>query len=330
MYPHSPDVAVRETMDNGFSRGYGLHFQPSEEYWLDCHNHLETLTTREQIAAKLDQWFARLDAYRLGKVLVFCTEREAFPIYGEFSRQDPRFGWLVRVPHDKPDTVLFEDAVAHGAIGLKLHNYRIMQGEGDYRVWLNDEWAKMFEIAERHGLPVLWHITQRHSVSPYHGGGEFAYWKEGWAKGVTFTNEDLLGVALEILRRFPKLKLIGAHQIHLGLDRLSQLFDEYENLYIDSSCGFFLRWADTFYEEDRIVLRNFFHKYQDRILFGSDTALATEEVDEYLVQSFLCHARFVLQLRLEYDVLQKVAHRNAERVFGLAPIKPAQRGYTRP
>ena len=33
-YIHSPFVALRDTIDNGFSGGWGLHFQPSEEYWL--------------------------------------------------------------------------------------------------------------------------------------------------------------------------------------------------------------------------------------------------------------------------------------------------------
>src|SRR5690606_19857022 len=98
---------------------------------------------------------------------------------------------------------------------------------------------------EERGRPVLWHVTQRLSASPYHGGGENSYWSEGWARGVTFTNEDLLGVTLQVMRNHPGLIVQGAHQLHVGFDRLARLFEEYPNLYIDTSCAWYVRWADT-------------------------------------------------------------------------------------
>lgn len=329
-YPHSPHIKEREILDHGFSKGWGFHFQPSEEYWLDCHSHLDSGKTCEEINRLLDQWFAQLDGFRLGKVLLIVTDTTAFKVYQDVSKQDKRFSWLFWMPFDQPNVELLQTAINHGCIGLKLHNFPIMQGLGEPKVWLTDEWRKVFQLAEEKGLPILWHVTQRVSYSPYHGGGVNPYWAEGEQKGIKFANEDLLQVFLEVITLYPKLKVIGAHQLHIGVERLEALLDEYNNLYIDTSCGFYLRWADTLYEKDREMLWAFFMKYKDRILFGTDSGVAPDAIDEYLVQGFLCHARFIHQLRLPYDVLQMVAHQNADYVFGTPSIQAARRGNVRP
>jgi hypothetical protein len=84
------------------------------------------------------------------------------------------------------------------------------------------------------------------------------------------------------------------------------------------------------YEEDRIILWDFFKKYRDRIVFGTDSGVAPDKIDEYLIQGFLCHARFISQLRLPFDVLQEVAYKNAERLFGIKPVSSSRRGNVRP
>jgi predicted TIM-barrel fold metal-dependent hydrolase len=328
--PHSPDVKIRETLDGGFSKGLGFHFQPNEKYWLDSHNHLGNIRTHQELYKLLDEWFSRLDAYRLGRMIVIASNQDAFKAYGNVSKFDDRFRWLISIPFNSPDAEVLESAIENETCGIKLHNAPIMRGEGEPNVWLNDDWSKIFSIAEKKGLPILWHVTQRMSGSPYHGGGENSYWEDGYKKGVTFTNEDLLGITLEILKKFPKLRIIGAHQLHVGLERLSVLFEEYENLYIDTSCSFFLRWGDNLYENDRKILREFFTKYQDRILFGTDSPISLGDTDEYKVQAFLCHVRFIKQLRLDDEVLQKISHRNAERLYNLQTLDASRRGTSRP
>lgn len=328
--PHSPDVNAREILDNGFSKGFGFHFLPNEMYWVDCHNHLVNGSTHSEIYKLMDQWFSKLDAFRLEKILLIASDCKAFSVYSDISRQDKRFGWLISLPFDKPDVQVFKSAIENGAVGLKLHNAPIIRGLGTPDVWLSDAWCKIFELVEKNNIPVLWHITQRLSMSPYHGGGENAYWSDGYKRGINFTNEDLLQVSLKVLKDFPRLKLLGAHQLHVGLERLSKLFDEYANLYIDTSCGFFLRWADTFYDCDKELYRNFFVKYQDRILFGTDSNIGLGNIDEYSFQGYLGHARFVNQLCLPDQVLQKTAHGNAERIFALEPMEIVRRGNIRP
>ena len=65
-------------------------------------------------------------------------------------------------------------------------------------------------------------------------------------------------------------------------------------------------------------------------LFGTDFFLASGTVDEYTIESFLTHTRFIHKLRLHYDVLQKVAYENSEKLFGLEPIRIVNKGNIRP
>lgn len=329
-FPRSPDVYERERLDDGFSRGLGFFFQPSEAYWFDAHTHLRSATSVAQLQEMVDEWFARLDAFRLGRLLLIVKEPNLFPICQEVSARDPRVVWMVWPEPDNPDVELVQGALDRGAVGLKLHNAPIIRGLHPHDVWLNERWADVFRLMEDVQKPVLWHVTQRVSASPYHGGNANSYWDEGWERGVTFTNEDLLQVTLQVMRNHPGLIVQGAHQLHIGHERMSALLDEYPNLYFDTSCIWFVRWADVLYDSDREILRNFALKYSDRILFGSDAGLAPGHIDEYLVQGFLCHARCILQLRLPDPALQRISHLNAERLYGLQSLSAARRGNYRP
>lgn len=327
---YTPDLLRRETEEDGFSKGYGFHFPPCEQFWTDCHNHLSGWKTHADIYRLLDEWFAELDAYRLGKVLAIAKPEDDFQVLSDVSKQDRRFGWLVYITADKPDVKILENAIKNNCIGLKLHNNIIMKGLVKPDVWYDDEWDRIFSLAQEAGLPLLWHVTQRITDSPYHGGSYNAYFGEGRERGVKFGNQMLLDISLDILKKYPGIKLLGAHQLYMGIQNLARLFDEYENLYIDTSCGFYLRWADRMFDEERHIYRDFIRTYEDRILFGTDSALNFGGVDEYLVQSFLCHARFINHLRLPDQTLQKVAHENAEKLFGVGPVEYARRGNVRP
>ena len=328
--PHSPYLLQRDTMDGGFSCDWMPHFLPSEEYWVDMHAHLSGVTGAGDLKQLIDTWFSRLDAFRLGKVVVITEQTELFSVFREAVGQDPRFAWMYWPSIDEPSLTLVREAVQNGACALKMHNMKIMEGKTPRDVWQRKEWQEIFSFAEAAGIPILWHVTQRLSYSPYHGGGLYAYWKSGWEQGVDFTNEDLLQDVLAIMRRYPKLKVIAAHQLHVGPERLQSLFEEYENLYIDSSCGMYLRWADDFIEEDRLLLRDFIEKWSARIVFGTDADIKPGSIDEYAIQGFLCHARFLLKLGLSDKVLQDVAWRTSNNLFNLQPVSAARRGNVRP
>ena len=328
--PHSPYLEKLETLDSGFSKNWMPHFLPCEEYWVDTHAHLSGITDDDNLKHLIDAWFAKLDAFRLGKIVAISEQAEMFNVLENAVKTNERFAWLYWPRIDKPSVKTVRSAVQAGACGLKLHNKDIMEGKAPRAVYQSSAWQEVLAYAESEGLPILWHVTQRHGYSPYHGGGLNAYWKNGWPLGVKFTNEDLLSDVLETMEKFPELKIIGAHQLHIGPDRLCSLFETHKNLYIDSSCGMYLRWADDFMEADRIVLRDFVEQWSDRIIFGTDADIKPGSLDEYAVQSFLCHARFILKLGLSDDALQNVAWRTANLLYGFRQLDSARRGNVRP
>ncbi len=174
--PHSPDVKERETLDGGFSAGLGFHFLPNETYWLDCHNHLHP-GTLPQLFRMLEEWFGQLAAFRLGRVIAILRDDSdsAFETCGTLSRVDRRFSWIYWPLIEEADPDRLRKALDHGAVGLKLHNNAIMSGAAQPDCWLTPRWQKMFQVQQESGLPVLWHVTQRMSASPYHGGGVNSY-----------------------------------------------------------------------------------------------------------------------------------------------------------
>jgi len=327
--PYSPDVAERETADEGFSRGWGCHFQPSERYIIDAHTHSRE-TDRYEVFRLIDGFLERASAWRLSRVVVMDGREENLDEFAALARFDRRFRFMIRMEHDRPDLDLLKRGVDNGAVGLKILNIRIMREAGDHKIWLTEPWQKIFQWLEEHNLPVLWHVTQRMTASPYTGGREKAYWSEGWQRGATFTNEDLLQVFLEVVRRYPGIPFIGAHQLHIGWDRLDELFQQHANLHIDTSIGCVVRFADHMYDQDRQKLRRFFCKWADRILFGTDIAFRTGQPEEYLLQHLLGHIRFIHQLQLPYEQLQAVMWRNAERIMKMDSLAETTRGTMRP
>lgn len=330
--PHSPDVAARDHEDDGFSKGWGMHFQPCEEYLVDSHAHLDYFEKPDSVSSILrvwDDWFATLDAYRLGSVLAIVTNSEMLEAYGNIAAHDSRFSWIYRMRADSPDIDAFAKALDNGSRGLKIHNAELIEGKAPGDVWLKPEWSGIFELLEKAGLPLLWHVTQRKGYSPYHGGGEMAYWKDA-PEGSQVTNEKLLATTLEVARRHPGIPVIGAHQMHLGLERLRRLLETHENLYLDTSCGFVVRWCDTLYPQDADTLREFFMDFPDRIMFGTDSNIRIGQPDQYAVESFLAHVRFLHQLHLPQNILRKVAAQNAEHIYKIPPVQATRRDFVRP
>ena len=328
-FPRSPYVAVREELDGGFSQGWGFHFTPNEQYWVDAHTHLRGVTNLAELTDVLNRWFYHAEAYRLGRVTAFVEDEALFGACGAVASADPRFSWFYW-----PDWNGKLENVKHafdcGAVGLKLHNSEAMRGNFDPAVWENDEWSKIFEFLNDRGAAVNWHVTQRVSYSPYHGGGDNAYWSDGAKNGVKFDNRDLLAQFLRVADSHPNIAMIGAHQLYVSNAALAELFAKHKNVHVDTSVGYFLRWADQLHPEDAEIYRDFVVEHGDRLLFGTDSMLTPASIDPYLVESWKCHARFIMALRLPNETLQAVAHGNAERLFRLNPCGEARKYSTRP
>ncbi len=143
----------------------------------------------------------------------------------------------------------------------------------------------VFETAGRLGMPIAIHTgdpkafwrpptpdNERFDELRVHPGWSF------WQAPVTW--EQLYEQFERRVARHPRTIFIG---VHFGNDpedpaRVAQMLDRHKNLYIDTAA----RLPEIGREDanhDAARLRAFFEKYQDRILFGTDSGVGTGEED---------------------------------------------------
>jgi predicted TIM-barrel fold metal-dependent hydrolase len=315
-FPHAPDASDRDTLDSGFSAGWGRHFLPAEEYVIDCHMHIDGKEPW-MVRKALDLLFATLEAYRLDQVIVVDGGPGSVDWLSQVSNTDRRLSFMIWMRPERPDVQFLRKAHEAGAVGLKLHNWRIMKGEFEPAVWESAEWQSVFEAAEELGMPVLWHVTQVEGAASYMGEGSGNALSKRRGSGSTLSNAELLSRFLAIVDRYKRIIFVGAHQLYLGDARLDELFGAHENLCIDTSCGYFLRFGDRMLDEDIAPARAFLLKWADRVLFATDNKMSAAHCNEVCFEAFRCHLRYLRALRLPQDVLDKVFWQNARRVFSL-------------
>jgi hypothetical protein len=159
--------------------------------------------------------------------------------------------------------------------------------------------------------------------------------------------ESLIAARDRFVARHAKLKFVGAHMASLewSVDELAKFLDKYPNATADLAA----RMTQVQYQsaEDYARVRNFFIKYQDRLLYGSDLAENPPgerdadaasgfevEADEFWRSDWTYLATSDVQrvdairsdvkgLALPKAVIDKIYYGNAMRVFGLA-AKSAQ------
>jgi predicted TIM-barrel fold metal-dependent hydrolase len=93
--------------------------------------------------------------------------------------------------------------------------------------------------------------------------------------------EELYAAFERRVARHPKTTFIG---VHFGNapeepDRVARMLDKYPNLYIDTAAR-----VPEIGRHDAAKMRRFFEKYQDRVLFGTDTGIAGSQ-DEMMYGS---------------------------------------------
>src|SRR5207248_7568670 len=144
--------------------------------------------------------------------------------------------------------------------------------------------------------------------------------------------QELLDQLHRVIARHPKTTFINTHFGNNAEDlaAVADKLDKYPNMFVDIDARISELGRQPY------AARRFFLKYQDRIMFGTDTNPRREAYriyyrfletdDEY----FDCSASHHLQgfwriygIHLPREVLEKIYYRNAERLLGLNTDKPA-------
>jgi predicted TIM-barrel fold metal-dependent hydrolase len=233
-------------------------------------------------------------------------------------------GWTDRILKE------LEDDVKSGANGLKIYKNLglTLKDNNGGRVPTDDErldpiWRKCAEL----GIPVL-----------IHTGEPFQFWQpqdknnERWLELKQKPNryrdpkkfpswEQVMEEQHNIFRKHPNTIFINAHLGWLGNDltKLGKLMDELPNMYTEigavlAELGRQPRFA-----------REWFIKYQDRIMFGKDSwnpeeyyvyFRVLETADEYFDYYRKRHAFWKMYgLNLPDEVLKKIYYKNALRII---------------
>lgn len=233
-------------------------------------------------------------------------------------------GWSERAVNE------LETDYNNGARGLKIYKslgFMIKDSDGNF-VRVDDPridpvWEKCGEL----GIPVLIHTADPASFwEPFDKNNE--RWLELKLKPNRKRNpetepsfEELIEQQHNVFRKHKNTKFINAHLGWLGNDlaRLGKLFDECPNVYTEIGA--------VLYEIGRQprFAREFFIKYQDRIMFGKDSwrpeeypyyFRVLETADEYFDYYRRYHAFWKLYgIDLPDEVLKKIYYKNALNVI---------------
>jgi predicted TIM-barrel fold metal-dependent hydrolase len=257
---------------------------------------------------------------------------------------DPNFG--------QTEERRLRDSAAAGARGLKIWKplgLRLRDSRGRLIPVDDERLSPLWETAGELGLPVLIHIAdpvaffqpldrfnERYEELRRHP--DWHFWPTRPTPDPTHPEfpsfDEVIGQFRSLLERHPRTTFIGAHVgcYAENLAWVGAALDAFPNFFVDISA----RIAEL--GRHPYTARDFFLRYQDRILFGTDHAAAVatyrlyyrflETRDEYFDYSTAPrpgsgHWR-IYGLDLPDDVLRKVYRDNARRVvFGQTDPTPA-------
>jgi predicted TIM-barrel fold metal-dependent hydrolase len=195
-----------------------------------------------------------------------------------------------------------------------------------------------FAQCEKDGTPIVWHVADPDSfwdlnrIHPrhlakgwYYGEGDYLSWQE------------IYDMVFRVLERHPKLKVTFAHFFFWSPwpEKLEELFETYEHVTVDITPG-----AEMygFFRDQYQRYRDFFIRYADRILYGTDVSFPSSKTNslrpEQVYRFLTTDEELTLVdiptrgLNLPEEVCQRILYRNFEDMTGLAP-KPVDRAKLR-
>jgi predicted TIM-barrel fold metal-dependent hydrolase len=180
-------------------------------------------------------------------------------------------GWPARTAAE------LERAFLAGAAGLKINKVLgldLKNTDGTYIQADDKRFDPIWEMAAKHSKPVMIHISDSYGrflpIGPENERYEAGLWRsspEGNYYKTGQPTNDVIEKARENMHaRHPKTRFVNAHMamLYYDMDKVAALLDRYPNADVEISA--------TVQDLGRapLMIRKFFLKYQDRILFGSD------------------------------------------------------------
>ena len=305
---------------------------------IDIHNHLRQLDKTGHYLEEMDKagvWkCVSLDAtsendfYLKHLKASQSVSKERFLLFfrPDFSRIDePNFGFN--------EAKRLEEAVKMGVRGLKIRKGLGLEDRDktgnlikvdDPRI--DPIWEKCAEL----GIPVIIHVTDPKAfhtpIDQYNERyDELAERPEWGFSGPQFpTKEEILEARNRVFKKHPNTIFIATHMANLPeeLGRVAMWLEEYPNMYVDINARISELGRQPY------TARRFMIKYQDRVLFGTDTPCNAEayrvyyrflETDDEYFDPTPAHKQqgrwMIYGLYLPDEVLEKIYNKNAIKIL---------------
>lgn len=314
---------------------------------IDIHNHLGRLENMERYLRAMDScgvWItvsldgnSKNDFYKqhLKRSREVSADRLLVFFAPEWTRIDePNFG--------NNEAKRLEQAVAMGIRGLKVQKDLglVVKDKSGKVVPVDDPrldpiWAKCAELK----IPVMIHISDPKAffkpIDKYNERYDELAAHPDWSfYGDKFPpKNEIIAQRNRLITRHPNTIFIGAHVANLpeDLGTVGMWLDQYPNLYIDIDARISELGRQPY------TARKFFIRYQDRILFGTDTPPRTsayqvyyrflETEDEYFDPAPSHHLQgrwMIYGIHLPDEVLKKVYYQNALKLLKIPDIIPVK------
>jgi len=302
---------------------------------IDYHNHLDAQDPKEVLKVMDECGIERIvniTMYTGEKALQIIdkfhsTDRQRFATYGWMDWSDVRESGFFKRCVER-----LERLVERGACGMKIWKdlgTKIEDSDGSLLRIDDERLDPLYEKAAELGVPIMYHIAdpdafflpidaQNERYEELAAHPEWSYYGSHYGK------EELLAQRDRVIARHPKTTFVGAHVAEHPEDLayVSRLLDKNPNLQVDIGA----RCAEL--GRQPYTAREFFLKYADRILFGTDLIPEVnmyrlhyrflETNDEYF--EYPSHASRqgrwnIYGLFLPDNVLRKVYRENATRLL---------------
>lgn len=307
---------------------------------IDIHNHLGNLENAEKYLEEMDKagiWKcvsldgnSKDDFYIEHLKVSQSVSKDRFIVFfrPDFTKIDePDFG--------KKEAEKLEKAVEMGARGLKISKVLgLTDKDKSGKIIPVDDpridpiWAKCGEL----GIPVEIHVSDPKAfftpLDKYNERYDELGAHPAWSFfGDEFpSKEEILEQRNRVIARHPNTIFIGAHLGNLPeeLHTVAKWLDAYPNFYVDIDARISELGRQPY------TARKFFIKYQDRVLFGTDTPPDAESYrvyfrfletdDEYIDPSGGHHLQgrwMIYGVHLPDEVLEKIYNKNALKILGI-------------
>ena len=242
----------------------------------DAHIHFDGELSLDDSVTYFKNFF---DEFGVNKVAVLAccnwTEETDSPISNfkaiwlKKMMPDKMFAYM-SLRHDLDAPMSKEDYYEQLCDGIKMgfDGIKFLDGKPDIRKRLSfslsdERYDLVFEKLEKDGFPIVYHVADPEKF--WHDPTAFCYYGDDSFR----TKEQLYGEIDELLCKFPDLKLTFAHFYFLAaeLERAADFLDKHKNVCFDLAPG-----REMFHElaQDIPAAREFFKKYKNRIIWGSD------------------------------------------------------------